>query len=228
MSNLSIKLKDLLNNPAPRVPITLCLDASGSMAGDKLRELNRGIAKFYESIRMDCTAASSAETAIVTFSSQADLVQDFQTVISSRETPQVPRVGGCTVLGTGVNLALDTLELEKHCLQKTGVDYYQPWLVLMTDGQPCGESQTVTDQAARRCRELEQAGKLVVYTIAIGGDADLRTLKKFTTGEPLRLRGLCFAEFFQWLSASVVQVSRSRPGESVQRDVAGMKKWRQI
>ena len=56
----------------------------------------------------------------------------------------------------------------------------------------------------------------------------MRTLQKFTTGTPLRLRGLCFQEFFQWLSASVIRVSVSRPGENVPPDWEGMKKWRQI
>lgn len=228
MSNFRINLNDLLDNPAPRVPITLCLDTSGSMSGDKLKELNRGIAKFYESVRMDCTAASSAEVAIVTFSYQASLIQDFKTIGSCRQAPQIPSASGCTVLGSGVNLALDTLDRQKACLRTVGVDYYQPWLVLMTDGQPCGESPSVTSQAARRCWELEQAGKLVVYPIAIGNDADMNTLSRFTTGSALRLRGLCFSEFFQWLSASVIRVSVSRPGESVPRDLEGMKKWRQI
>lgn len=228
MSDLRIKLDDLLNNPAPRVPITLCLDTSGSMAGEKLNELNRGIAKFYESVRMDCTASSSAEAAIVTFNSQANLIQDFKTIGSCHRTPQIPSASGCTVLGSGVNLALDTLERQKQCLKMVGVDYYQPWLVLMTDGQPCGESSVVTDQAANRCWELERSGKLVVYPIAIGNDADMRALQKFTTGTPLRLRGLCFQEFFQWLSASVIRVSVSRPGEDVPRDWEGMNKWRQI
>lgn len=228
MKNLRVKLQDLLDNPAPRVPIACCLDVSGSMSRDKLRELNRGITTFFESVRADRTAAASAETAIITFSNEARLIQDFQTVGSYSTIPQISEASGCTAMGTGVTLALDQLEYQKQCFQKTGVDYYQPWLVLMTDGHPYGESRAVTESAAARCREMERDGKLTVYPIAIGEDADLEALQTFTTGEVLRLKGLCFSEFFQWLSASVVQVSQSRPGTSFSRDFGGMKKWRQL
>lgn len=228
MKNLRIKLNDLLSNPAPRVPIACCLDVSGSMQKDKLRELNRGIAAFFESVRADQTAAASAETAIITFSSEAKLIQDFLSVGSYSTIPQISQASGCTAMGTGVAMALDRLELQKQYFQKTGVDYYQPWLVLMTDGRPYGESREMTATAAARCREMERTGKLTVFPIAIGNDADREALQTFTTGEVLRLKGLYFSEFFQWLSASVVQVSQSRPGTTFSHDFGGMKKWRQI
>ena len=41
-------------------------------------------------------------------------------------------------MGEAINLALDMLESRKSEYSDSGVDYYQPWLVVMTDGQPNG------------------------------------------------------------------------------------------
>lgn len=104
-----------------------------------------------------------------------------------------------------------------------GVDYFQPWLVLMTDGQP---TTTEHIQAAARSCNLEEQHKLVVFPIGIGAAADMSVLAMFSRKRcPLRLKGLNFREFFEWLSKSVVRVSQSRPGEKVSLDSEGMKGW---
>ena len=52
MDNL-LRRKDLVENPTARVPVCLCLDVSGSMSGDPINELNRGVKQFYDAIRND-------------------------------------------------------------------------------------------------------------------------------------------------------------------------------
>ena len=42
---------------------------------------------------------------------------------------------------------------------------------------------------------------------------------------PLRLQGLKFKEFFQWLSKSVSKTSQSIPGESIKLDLEDIKGW---
>ena len=46
-------LRDLMDNPSPRVPVALCLDVSASMAGAPIGELNRGVQQFLEEMRQD-------------------------------------------------------------------------------------------------------------------------------------------------------------------------------
>lgn len=41
---------------------------------------------------------------------------------------------GMTCMGEGLSLALDLLEKRKAKYKATGVDYYQPILVVMSDG----------------------------------------------------------------------------------------------
>ena len=60
-------LKDLVDNPTPRIPVALCLDVSGSMFGKPMEELNTGVTRYLEEVRKDELALSSAETALVTF-----------------------------------------------------------------------------------------------------------------------------------------------------------------
>lgn len=118
-------------------------------------------------------------------------------------------------MGEAVNLSLDMLEERKKEYRQNGVDYYQPWLVLMSDGAPNGDPNEL-DRAIKRVNDLVASKKLVVFAIGVGEYADMDVLAKFSPNRrPLRLQGLKFREFFVWLSQSVVAVSQSTPGESV-------------
>lgn len=222
---MRIRHEELMTNPSNRLPIALCLDTSSSMSGDPIKELNEGIRLFIDAVKQDPIASSSVEMCVVTFSDQATAIRDFQT-LNNVEQAEVLATGGSTNLGAGVTLALDLLEKRKAEYKRVGIDYFQPWLILMTDGQPTTNEHIAA--GARTC-SLEQAGKLVVFPIAIGTAAELPTLAMFTKKrEPLRLKGLNFRDFFQWLSKSVSRVSHSRPGEKTSLDVEGIKGWAEI
>lgn len=224
---LAIGADDLVENPTPRVPVTLCLDTSGSMLGDKIRELVEGVNLFYNAIDTDDDAHDAAEVSIVEFNTGANLIQDFASVERLARIDVIEPTGA-TYLGEGVNLALDTLEKRKSIYSNAGVLYYQPWLVLMTDGQPNGDYATL-ERAVQRVTDLVEAKKLTVFPIGIGADADMDVLKRFSPNrDPLRLRGLSFKEFFEWLSKSVSRVSRSTPGDTVKLDLEGLVGWAEL
>lgn len=133
-----IRKEDLVNNPTARIPVCLCLDVSGSMIGEPINELNKGVNMFYDSIRDDEVASFSAEISIVTFGkSGAECVADFASLAIS-PNPPILTANGFTPMGEAVNMALDNLKNRKQEYKDAGVDYYQPWLVLMTDGCPNG------------------------------------------------------------------------------------------
>lgn len=225
--NLLVRLEDLVNNPTARVPVCLCLDTSGSMGGMPIDELNEGVRLFYEAIREDETALYSAEVSIVTFGENAQCIVDFA---SLDRQPNVPilTANGMTPMGEAVNMGLDLLEQRKKEYKDRGVDYYQPWLVLMTDGAPNGDSEELS-RAINRTVDLVNQKKLTIFPIGIGSDADMNVLSKFSPKRaPLKLQGLKFREFFAWLSKSVSKVSQSTPGESVKLDVEGIKGWGEL
>lgn len=252
-NNLLLRLEDLVNNPTPRVPICLCLDTSGSMGavtGDctptgetvfqdgkewrivtggtsRISQLQKGIELFYEAIRGDEIAVYSAEICIVEFNSKAKCIVDFANIDRQESISQL-QASGQTAMGEGVNLALDLLEKRKEEYKDKGVDYYQPWLVLMTDGDANGSASEL-NRAIERTNDMVKERKLTIFPIGIGDEASMQTLQKFSPNRsPLKLQGLKFEEFFTWLSQSVSRTSESTPGENVQLDFEGIKGWGEL
>ncbi|MBD5087193.1 MAG: VWA domain-containing protein [Clostridiales bacterium] len=227
-NNLLVRLEDLVNNPTARVPVCLCLDTSGSMDGQPINELNEGVRLFYEAIKEDETALYSAEISIVIFGgNNAECIADFASLELQPNAPKLS-AGGMTPMGEAVNMALDLIERRKDEYKDRGVDYYQPWLVLMTDGEPNGDKSELS-RAINRTVETVNQKKLTVFPIGIGAYADMNVLGQFSPKRPpLKLQGLKFREFFAWLSKSVSKTSQSTPGESVKLDVEGIKGWGEL
>lgn len=226
-NNSLVRLEDLVNNPTARVPVCLCLDTSGSMGGMPIDELNEGVRLFYEAIREDETALYSAEVSVITFGGYAQCIVDFASLEVQPDAPTLT-ANGMTPMGEAVNMGLDLLEQRKGEYKDRGVDYYQPWLVLMTDGEPNGDSAELS-RAINRTVDAVNQRKLTVFPIGIGSDADMDVLAKFSPKRPpLKLQGLKFREFFAWLSKSVSKTSQSTPGESVKLDLEGIKGWGEL
>ena len=228
MDNLVLRNEDLVNNPTARVPVCLCLDVSGSMQGEPIQELNEGVRLFYDAIKEDETALHSAEICIVTFGGEgAKKVCDFASVEIQPDAPTLYPNGG-TPMGEAVNLALDLLEERKQEYRDAGVDYYQPWLVLMTDGCSNG-SQSMLESSISRTVSMIENRKLTIFAIGIGSGADMNTLNRYSPKrQALRLQGLKFSEFFDWLSKSVSRTSQSIPGEAVKLDLEGIQGWGEL
>ncbi len=223
MNDLIIREQDLVDNPTARVPICLVLDTSYSMSGDPIKELNEGVRMFFDALKEDEIAQYSAEISIITFGGRVRKLLDFD-CINNQTVPHLS-VEGNTPMGQGVELALNMLEQRKKEYSNAGVDYYQPWMVLMTDGAPTDS----IDAAARKTCELVNSKKLTIFPIGIGDGADMNTLTRFSPKRPaLRLQGLNFREFFEWLSQSVSRVSQSTPGEKVELDIEGLKGWAEL
>lgn len=202
---------DLIENPTNRCACCLLLDTSGSMDGEPIEELNRGIQQFFEEIKSDDFASYSVELSIITFGGYVRQVMDFQTIVDV-EPPTFYASGG-TPMGQAVKEAINSVNRRKSEYKKVGVAYYQPWVVLMTDGAP-------TDTYISAANELKQLGnnkKLTVFGIGIGDGCNMNVLKEFCPDNrpPVNLKGFKFKDFFQWLSASLSAVSVSTPGTGV-------------
>ena len=220
---MKLRMEELVSNPTARVPVCLCLDTSGSMSGEPIDELNNGVQSFLSELKSDEVAQYSAEVAVVTFGDTASKALDFAAL--SRQTVPMMTASGGTPMGQGVELALDLLEKRKREYAEAGVDYYQPWLVLMTDGLPTDSIEI----AVARTVALLNERKLTIFPIGIGLYADLSVLARFSPNRlPLRLLGLNFKAFFSWLSMSVSRVSQSIPGQNVPLDEQGIKGWGQL
>lgn len=220
---MEIRQQDLVENPTPRVPICLVLDTSRSMTGDPIKELNEGVRQFIDDIKADEVASLAAEVAVVTFGQNVERLLDFEKIDRQR-VPQMTAYGR-TPMGEAVDLALDLLETRKGEYARAGVDYYQPWMVIMTDGAPTDDISL----AVSRTSELVNQHRLSIFPIGIGPYAVIEILQRFSPARhPIRLKDGRLSQFFEWLSKSVAQVSRSTPGDTVELDQEGIKGWGEL
>lgn len=213
-------------NHEPRCAVVLLLDTSESMNdGQRIRELNEGLATLRQSLVADSLAALRVELALVTFGGSGAQVINLREGRGT-EVPDADRAfvgaslfvppqlsgAGTTPLGAGGRLALKLIRDRKAIYKANGLDYYRPWLLLITDGEP---NDVGWEEAAQQVRDEQNARRLLSFAIGVE-DANMQKLARFSTVPPKKLRGLAFGELFRWLSKSLAAVSRSRTGDTVQ------------
>lgn len=209
-------------NPSQRTPCLLVLDASGSMdeivtatGRKRIDELNQGLTVLKSELMADATAAQRVQLAIVRVGGAGDdasLIMDW-TDASAFQPPQL-RASGRTPLAKGMRLALQSVAAHKRTLQRNGVNYTRPWIMIISDGVPTDDAED-WQTVAQECRAAEQARQCVIFPIGVA-DANLPTLQHLSSTPALQLAEARFRECFQWLSSSLQSVSRSLPGEQVQ------------
>lgn len=216
---MPVGLPEFIENPENRCPVILLLDTSGSMAGEPIQELNRGLTVFKESVQEDAMAALRVEVALITFGS-VQLVQDFVTI--DHFTPPKLKAKGVTPMGEAIECALDRLEARKATYKASGIQYYRPWVFLITDGAPTDNWES----AAQRVSQAETQRKLSFFAVGVQG-ADMKTLRQIAPHErpPVLLNGLDFRSLFVWLSQSMKRVSSGKVGEQLALPPVG---WGQI
>ncbi|MEH2303971.1 vWA domain-containing protein [Nostoc sp.] len=217
---MAVGMPEFVENPENRCPVILLLDTSGSMSGQPIQELNRGLAAFKEDVQKDSQASLSVEVSMITFGPIVKLTQDFVTI--DQFTPPTLEVGGVTPMSGAIEYALDFLENRKQTYKDNGILYYRPWVFLITDGAPTDS----WDSAAQRLRQAEAQSRLSFFAVGVQG-ADMNILKQISPPErpPVTLNGLNFRDLFVWLSASMKRVSSGKVGQAVALPAMG---WGQI
>jgi len=210
MTTMKLNDQDLAENSHSRLPVCIVLDTSGSMEGTPINELNEGVKVFVNELLEDELARYVADVAIITFGGNVQKKMDFSNV--SNETTIDCIADGGTPMGEAIEYSLDLLDKRKKEYKSNGTESYQPWMCIMSDGQPTDS----IEEAVVRTSEMVKAGKLTIFPVAIGPEADIHLLNRISPKlTALRLEGLKFKEFFEWLSGSVKKVSESMPGEEV-------------
>ena len=215
---------EFVENPEPRCPVILLLDVSSSMQGEKSQALNRGLVDFYLAIRKDQLASARCEIAIITFGSTAELVQDF--VTANRFSPRELIANGTTMMAEGIDLALEKIDERKQQYRDNGINYYRPWLFMLTDGQPTDPPERI-EAASNRLKRAESEKRVAVFSVGVGL-ANTARLRQMSVRAPLGLEGLRFGNMFAWLSQSISQVSRSRTGDEIDLDIEDLKSWAKV
>ncbi|GJG85954.1 hypothetical protein tb265_11350 [Gemmatimonadetes bacterium T265] len=199
---------DFAENPEPRCPVVLLLDTSGSMGGQPIQQLNRGLVALRDELNADALAAKRVEIAAVTFG-PVRVAHDF--VGASAYVPPMLTAGGDTPMGGAILQGLDLLRQRKAVYEVNGIAFYRPWVFLMTDGAPTDR----VDEASAMIREGEASKSFSMFAVGIGG-AKMDVLAQLSPARPaLKMDGLRFRDLFVWLSNSMRSISQSTPGTSV-------------
>ena len=204
------------SNPDPRAPCVLVLDTSGSMAGAPIASLNQGLKDLQTDLASDPVARKRVELAIVTCGGTVDVASEFSE-IRDFEPPEL-KAYGATPLGQALDTAMDLIVERKQVYRRAGLEYYRPWLFVITDGSPTDDLRFRL--ATERLRAMESARSLSVFPVMVGFDADMAAMRLIAANrQPVQLREMRFGAMFQWLSASLSVVSGS--AASADRDVDG-------
>lgn len=194
-------------NPAARLPVVVLLDCSSSMEGEPIDELNKGVNRFFAEVREDDAAAMSADIAVVAFNTTAQVAHGFAPAEAYPEPLEPLAADGLTATGEALELAERLLAEREALYRARGIPHFKPWTILLTDGMPCPDWGWRAP--ARRFKDRAARGDITYLCVGVGDGIDEETLAELSAAEPgvVRLRNLRFGAFFQWLSASMHDVS---------------------
>jgi uncharacterized protein YegL len=156
--------------------VVVLADASGSMAEDaKLIVLGDGVAALARALAVEQPPGERVRLAVIAFGGEAaQLVQPPTPVEAFAWTP--PQAGGRTPLGSALARARELLE-------ELAPDAGQPALVLVSDGRPTDDWSA----ALERLLASERGAQALRIAIAVGPDADRRSLAAFAGGAGARV-----------------------------------------
>jgi uncharacterized protein YegL len=195
------------DNPENRCPVVLLLDTSGSMGGDPIRALNAGLTALKADLLADPMAVKRVEIAMVTFG-PIQIEAQFDSVDNLMLTEL--RAGGDTPMGGAIETAIRLLDERKADYKRADIQYYRPWIFLITDGGPTDEWRN----AAALVRAGEAKKSFMFFAVGVDR-ANMDVLAQISVRAPLKLDGLRFADLFAWLSSSIQAQSHSNLGEPV-------------
>ena len=201
---------DFGNSTKRRLPICFCLDTSGSMMGNPIKQLNMGLNNFIASIKANDDTRSATDVAIITFGSSVEIVMQFGKIRDG--LPEIQASTTLTPIGEGILTALELLNARKEGYKEMGIKYYQPWLVVITDGAPQGPNAMANmELAIKACNELEREDKLVIFNIGVGNSVDFDILKRLSIKreEPISVSSGDFGKLFEFLGSSSSSVVSS-------------------
>lgn len=202
---------EIMNRGEKHIACVLLVDTSGSMSGAPIEELNRGLEEFAAALQEDEKAYGCADVCVISFNSTVTTVVPF--CPAAEYQPTRLQATGLTAMNEAIITGLDAIEMRKSEYKNVGVDYWRPWIFLLTDGVPTDNA--LAGDAHRRLNEALQGNKVNFFPMGIG-NADIQTLKSYTlnngSGIVLRADKNNFKEAFVWLSKSMVVASNSREG----------------
>lgn len=205
------KLKEFTMASARPLPVIVLADVSGSMTiNGKIIALNDAISEMIATFAEEDDSRAEIHVSVVTFGGVAASVHK-KLAPAENVTWEAMSANGRTPMGQAFTLAKDMIE-NKDIIPSRA---YRPTVVLVSDGVP-------TDDWEKPLKDLltsERASKSMRLAMAIGEDADKKTLTAFLDDSKGRVfeahEAREIKNFFRWVTMSVTNRSRSANPNSV-------------
>jgi uncharacterized protein YegL len=166
---------------AKPLPVILLLDASGSMEGAKIANLNEAVRAMLNEFADSSTSEVEINVAIIAFgtSNGVELItpQDKPYVKASKLKDNVPILSakGMTPLGTALRMAKDMID-DKSV---TPSPCYKPAVVVVSDGQPNDEWKRPLEDFIN----IGRSSKCQRLAVGIGKDVNEDVLRQFISDQ---------------------------------------------
>jgi len=169
----------------PKLAIVLVLDISGSMHGTieskkKIDELNEWIMLLKEDLVKHDLALKRTEIAVITFGRDGiKLAHDFST--PDNFNPPKFQASGNKKMREAILHAIDIVESRKQFYRSNGIDYYRPWILLITDGYSTDMDviDSMWNEVVKAVHEGDANKKFLFWAVGVEG-ADMDRLKRIT------------------------------------------------
>ena len=197
------------------VALTLVLDVSGSMDGEKINSLNAAVNGMIMQMKEDPRLMNIVDLMILIFGTHGrqNIYQGFR-AIAHCESISLEATDVNTYVADALETALDFIRNRCEIYDKAGGSY-KPWVVLITDGE-FHDGAAALHKIGDRMKQREDRGKLQFF--ALGVDGYDRSQLEMLTRNPAHIidaKAANFAEFFSWVGRSLKVVSSKDPGDSV-------------
>ena len=242
--NKYLKRQEIIDYPGKKLPVAFLIDMSDSMNKCKggtptgetqfsdgvawfivrngsetvMDRLKRRVQDFHEAMARDRRTSVTCQTAFVGFGDRARVLDDFSLVKNKAVSTDRWEAGdNDTFIADGIEMALRMLDGQKELIQKEGGDYYQPWLLIFTDGK-AHDSPERLQRIKRELLERQNSGKLTVYAVALGDDPELYSnIRGYSKWRPIPYdaEGEKLSEFFEFLKRSVSSISAGKVTKSI-------------
>ncbi len=149
---------DISNPGKTHIPCVLLVDTSAAMEGNLILDLNRSINYFIDLLQRDEKLRNSADLCVIRFDSRVKIEKPFTPVnLIMPPVMSASDLYDC-VMNEAIITALDVISQRKQEYREAGVDFWRPWLFLVTGFLPT--DQDYADAAVRRLQESIQGKKI--------------------------------------------------------------------
>ncbi len=130
------------------LPVYLLLDASGSMEGAPIESVRQGLELFQREVSTDPFARDVVKVGIITFASDAQLINDRLVPIAEFSAPNLV-ASGVTRLDLAFKVLLQSMSREPDVVKAVRGGQkgdWKPAVFVLTDGLPTDGNGNVTDR----------------------------------------------------------------------------------